>query len=209
MNNTDDNVATTRQTYNHIHEQYASSNPALHDDVQKSLDRFISYLSGKNVLDVGCASGYESKYLHDHGLNVTGCDISSEFVHAAQERCPDCTFFEADMRHLQDKVTPGTLDGIWANASFLHIPKKDAFPTLQGFHDLLDDNGILYVSVMRGDFDDLRANKDMHWPDRHFSDYQEDELEDILEHVGLNVFSKNANTTSWGPTFLIYFCKKS
>lgn len=41
-----------------------------------------SYFQNKNILDVGCASGYFSKYFYERGANVTGLDIST---HAAKD----------------------------------------------------------------------------------------------------------------------------
>ncbi|MDB5178837.1 MAG: ubiquinone/menaquinone biosynthesis methyltransferase UbiE [Patescibacteria group bacterium] len=202
----DRNVAATKYAYNNIHEQYVSSNLTLNDTVRQNLDHFIASLSGKTVLDVGCAGGREPEYLHTHGLTVTGCDISEEFIRVAEKRCPDCAFFVADMRHIESP--PDTYDGIWANSSFLHIPKTNASATLKNFHSMLKEQGVLYISVMQGDFDSLRENKQMKWPERHFSDYQPDELKNLLLKTGFEIINESSNTTHWGPTFLHFFAKK-
>jgi 2-polyprenyl-3-methyl-5-hydroxy-6-metoxy-1,4-benzoquinol methylase len=203
---TDKNVAATKRSYSKIYQQYVTSNSALRDAVKQSLDSFVPLLSGKNVLDVGCAGGLETEYLHSKGLAVTGCDISEEFVRIAQERCPECNFFATDMRHIKNHSN--SYDGIWVNASFLHVPKADAPATLKNFYDMLRPKGILYISVMMGDFDALRENKDMNWPERHFSDYHEDELQGLLEQAGFKILRHKSNPTSWGRTFLHFFCTK-
>ena len=110
------------------------------------MDQFVSLLSGKKVLDVGCASGRESKYLFDKYLSVTGCDIAEEFIKLSNINCPGGKFFVSDMRKLDSSKE--TFDGMWVSASFLHIPKIDAEHTLKGFNKLLNENGILYLSVM-------------------------------------------------------------
>lgn len=62
---------------------------------------------------------------------------------------------------------------------------------------------------MEGNFDDLRENPQMKWPKRHFSDYQEPELENLLSDASFKVITHSKNATSWGPTFLHYFAKST
>src|SRR3990172_7941239 len=122
---------------------------------------FISFVFGEKVLDGGCATGGESKYLFEHSLDVTGCDISEEFIQLARENCPGCEFVVSDMRMLGKGEK---YDGLWVSASFLHVPKSDARATLEGFFELLNPGGVMYVSVMKGDFDGLGPNVALNWP---------------------------------------------
>ncbi|HEY2003702.1 MAG TPA: class I SAM-dependent methyltransferase [Candidatus Saccharimonadia bacterium] len=200
-------IAQTQKTYSQIHAEYADQNTKLRSEIQQLLDRFIEIMPGKDVLDIGCATGRESKYLLDHGFNVTGTDITEEFIEVARRACPSGKFFVADMRNLD--LPDESFDGLWVNASFLHIPKADADTTLEGFHRVLRAGGVAFISVMKGDFDDLRPNVSNNWPDRHFSDYQEDELELKLNKSGFTPIEFSAEETSWGPTFLRYFVKKT
>jgi 2-polyprenyl-3-methyl-5-hydroxy-6-metoxy-1,4-benzoquinol methylase len=201
----DSHVAATRKAYEKIYEEYASSNRLLNDDVKRSADAFVDYLSGKDVLDIGCAGGRETAYLASKGLTATGCDLSAAFVKLAKETYPECGFFEADMRSLKGE---SLYDGIWCNAAFLHVPKQDAGETLAGFYKLLRPNGVLYVSVMRGSFEGMRENKDMNWPERHFSEYTQEELDKKATEAGFSKLADTSNDTDWGPTFLHSFYKK-
>jgi len=199
-------VEVTKQAYAKIFQNYASRNSDLNEVVRRMLDWFISLLSGEKVLDVGCANGRESKYLFEHSLDVTGCDISEEFIQLAREKCPGCEFVVSDMRKLGKGEK---YDGLWVSASFLHVPKSDARATLEGFFELLNPGGVMYVSVMKGDFDGLRPNVALNWPERHFSDYGENEIEGLLEGAGFTVIENESVKTEWGSTFLHLFCKKS
>lgn len=204
-NSSKDNVEKTLLAYEQIYEQYVSSNRLLNDDVKRSLDLFISYLDGKKVLDVGCAGGRETAYLADNGLLATGCDLSPSFIKVATKAYPNCHFFVADMRELKGA---GQYDGIWCNAAFLHIPKSDAHKTLTGFNRLLKSSGVLYLSVMRGDFEGLRENRNMHWPERHFSEYEAPELDKVAADAGFSKIDDSQNQTDWGPVFLHGFYRK-
>lgn len=61
--------------------------------LQGSVSRYIwagQYVAGKDVLDVGCGSGYGAKYFKNKGArSVTGSDTSSESVAYAEKRYPD------------------------------------------------------------------------------------------------------------------------
>jgi hypothetical protein len=109
------------------------------------------------------------------------------------------------MRNLPIDIT---YDGLWVCSSFLHIPKEDAERTLENFSKVLNRNGVLYLSVMEGDFDGLRKNGTMNWPERHFSDYSKQELEKLFQKTRFRVLKLVKIKTSWGPTFLHFFCKK-
>jgi SAM-dependent methyltransferase len=178
-------IQVTTDTYRKIYGSYSQRN-VMNDDVKKNLDNFISMLKGEKVLDVGCANGRESSYLYEHGLDVTGIDITPEFVEASRESCRNCKFILMDMTNLNfpRKVK---FDGVWMNASFLHIPKKIAVDTLKNISKLIKDGGLLYVSVMEGNSDDYRENKKEGWDVRHFSDYSYNEFNKVLLDSGFEI----------------------
>lgn len=205
--NADLAVLQTKKAYSQIHQDYAYRNAMPNADVVRMLDKFISLVPGKDVIDIGCAEGRETKFLADRGLHVTGCDLSEEFIEMAKVKCPSNRFFVTDMRHLPSDT--GIYDGIWASASFLHIPKGDALATLKGFRNILKVRGLLYLSVLEGNFDSTRPNIDMHWPERHFSDYTQGELTDMLQRVGFAVISVEKVPRGNGNAFLHFFSHTS
>jgi SAM-dependent methyltransferase len=200
-------VDKTKETYHHIFRDYAYRNAQPNTDVKEMLEYFAAHVSGHKILDVGCAEGRETEYLSKKGFEVTGCDISEDFVELARKRCPLSQFFVADMRHLPDDLQ--MFDGIWACASFLHIPKEDASSTLQGFRRILKNGGLLYVSVLEGDFDGMRTNEKMRWPERHFSDYMEKDLLELMRRSGFTIITLRRKKYSKDTSFLHCFASNN
>lgn len=195
----------TAKTYKVIYKDYANRN-VMNTDIEHMLEKFISYLKGKDILDIRCAQGRESKYLSEKGFEVTGIDITEEFLELARHNCPSCQFINMDMTDLQFQAE--SFDGIWACASFLHIPKDIAVSTLLGFKKVLKTNGLLYLSVMEGEYDNERRNEDMDWDLRHFSDYQEQELKNLLLQCGYIFVELVKRKTPSGRTFMHIFATK-
>lgn len=88
-------------------------------------DAFLKRLpEGGTVLDVGCGSGVKSKYMLERGFRVVGIDISDALLAIARRESPSGDFRNVSMYNL-DSIQE-QFDGVFAQASFLHIPKKDA-----------------------------------------------------------------------------------
>ncbi|MEW6231808.1 MAG: methyltransferase domain-containing protein, partial [Chloroflexota bacterium] len=118
---TDNNaVAKTIKTYEETAEDYYKTHFDI-NEVKNIADFFIQNLKGQKILDIGCGPGRDAKYFSEHGLKVTGADLTSNFVKMASQNVPNAKFVQMDMRNLG--FPENTFDGIWACASFLHVPK--------------------------------------------------------------------------------------
>lgn len=113
-----------QETYNRIARDW-------HKDHQKDdwwvegVRQFISLLpAGGSVLDVGCGAGTKTKYLQKKGLDVMGIDFAAEMIAIAKEEVPNAEFAVGDMRALP--LFKKRFDGIFAQASLLHISKNEA-----------------------------------------------------------------------------------
>ena len=127
---TDNNVvAKTIKTYEELAEDYYKTHFDI-NEIKNIADFFIQNLKGQKILDIGCGPGRDAKYFSENGLEVTGIDLTSNFVKMASQNVPNAKFIQMDMRNLD--FAENTFDGIWACASFLHIPKEDAKNTLLG-----------------------------------------------------------------------------
>lgn len=194
----------TLQTYKKIYQDYASKN-SMNDGIKHTLDSFISLLSGKKILDIGCAHGRESKYLYENGFNVTGIDFNPGFIDLAKHNCPNCVFEIMDMRELN--FSKDSFDGIWASTSFLHIPKNEALKTLKGFRNVLKEGGVMYLSVFEGNFDNEKEDRDKTWGFRHFSDYTQDELTTLLGKAGFDIINIEKTVRPSGRAIINTFSK--
>lgn len=56
---------------------------------QALLDKLPLNLSGLNVLDIGCGTGYFSLLLAERGAQVTAADLSANMLKQAKSRCAD------------------------------------------------------------------------------------------------------------------------
>ncbi|MBI2598308.1 MAG: class I SAM-dependent methyltransferase, partial [Candidatus Diapherotrites archaeon] len=83
--------------------------------VEEKLEEMIAGIVKENghakILDIGCGPGRDAKYFSEQGLDVTGIDLTSNFVKMASKNVPNATFKHMDMRSLD--FPEDTFDGIW------------------------------------------------------------------------------------------------
>lgn len=103
---------------------------------------------GKKILDLGCGSGIQSKQLLQAGLEVIGLDLSPEMIRQAKKRIPKAKFIVGDMTKMD--FPKESFDGVFAQASLLHIPKKLIPKVLRLIHRILKKNCVLYIAVKEG-----------------------------------------------------------
>ncbi len=190
-----------RETYNRIAEDWHRDHS--HDDWWvEGTDAFVKELpSGAHVLDVGCGSGVKSKYLAKHGLHVVGIDISDKLLEIARRETPEAEFRELSMYDLDS--TSETFDGIFAQASLLHIPRRDAGAVVKKMADRLTPDGFLYLAVKETRSDKPEEGvfkEDGYDYERFFSYFTMDELEQYLADAGLKIVLSLRNPHPSGKT---------
>ncbi|SHJ59739.1 class I SAM-dependent methyltransferase [Parasporobacterium paucivorans] len=113
----------------------------------ETLEEFIQYIPSKGrVLDLGCGSGRDSKYLLEHGFLVDAMDGSKELCQAATH----FTGIQVKQMDFLDLNEILTYDGIWACASILHLPYHNLPMMFEKLFQALRKNGTLYVSFKYG-----------------------------------------------------------
>lgn len=114
------------------------------------LNRFAESVRGRGlVADVGCGPGHVARYLHDQGVQVLGIDLSGEMIRWASQLNPNLEFRVDDMRSLQ--LPDGTLTGIVAFYSIIHLDGADFGVALRELRRVLADDGLLLVSFHIGE----------------------------------------------------------
>ena len=152
-------------------------------------------------MDLGCASGVQSKVLSDLGFEVVGLDLSPRMVAQAKKRAPNAKFVVGDMTNMN--FANGVFDGVYARASFLHIPIKIIPKVLKSVHQILKDNGILYLAVKEGEGEkEITDRRHGQKVTRFFSFFKEDELVKFLGKAGFEIlkiskFQKHKDSPSW------------
>ncbi len=177
-------VAKTIKTYEELAEDYYKTHFDI-NEIKNIADFFIQNLKGQKILDIGCGPGRDAKYFSEHDLEVTGIDLTSNFVKMASQNVPNAKFIQMDMRNLD--FPENTFDGIWACASFLHIPKEDAKNTLLGFKKILKPAGLIYISVKAGTEEKFVQKEEYKGRTKFFAFYTEDELKNLIESCNFKI----------------------
>jgi len=192
-----------KDTYNKIANDWYNDHKA-DDWWVDGTDTFVSFLNdNKTILDVGCGAGVKSKYLTGKGLNVTGIDFSEKLIEIAKREVLGAQFHVMDMKDVSNLGIK--FDGIFAQASLLHIPKKEIAGVLTGLLSCLISGGYLYAAVKgtRPDGKDeevLKENDYGYQYERFFSYFTMDELKKHFFDLGLSIVYENSKLvgkTTW------------
>jgi SAM-dependent methyltransferase len=192
-----------KDTYNRIAEDW--HNDHHQDDWWvEGTDTFISLLTpGAEVLDVGCGSGTKTKYLSERGLKVTGIDFSDKLIEIATREVHETKFLVMDMHDVP--TMDQKFDGVFAQASLLHIPRNEIPDVLKGLLSVLKPGGHLYGAVngtrLGHPDEEIKEENDYGYTyERFFSYTSMDELKAYFQDLNLNVVYENTNTvgrTNW------------
>lgn len=157
--------------------------------MEEQLEQFLEYLpENAEVLDLGCGSGRDGKYLEEAGCYVTLMDGSRQMCRLAEIYTDQevlCMTFE-------EMTFDEVFDGIWACASLLHVPGREMDDILEKVIHALKPGGILYMSFYYGEEEGIRNH-------RFFHDYTEQTMTDLLRrHPALEVLTMFATSDSRG-----------
>jgi 2-polyprenyl-3-methyl-5-hydroxy-6-metoxy-1,4-benzoquinol methylase len=111
----------------------------------RRIKRLLSYTAGRRFLDVGCNIGYTVKAALNLGLDARGIDMDAAAVQTANETYGPR--FEA--LSIESYAALGhKVDILYTSEVIEHVPDPDSFMT--AVHSLLDDNGVLYMTMPDG-----------------------------------------------------------
>lgn len=187
----DDRLERTVETYENNAQQYAATN-ADRSNVATLVDLFLDALDGDRVLDVGCGPGWETAQMVEAGVDVVGVDISQSLLDEATEHVPHAEFARADMRSLP--IGSESVDGVWACASLLHVPREQLPGALAELARVLRPDGLVVATVKSEAYDDRTDDYD---GERHFEYYAVDEFRTHVEAAGFDVVELNHFERGW------------
>ncbi|MER5212189.1 class I SAM-dependent methyltransferase [Streptomyces sp. NPDC002838] len=101
------------------------------------------------VADLGSGPGHITARLHALGLSVFGVDVSPRMVELARRAHPDLRFHVGSMTSLD--LPDGTLGGIAALYSIIHVPDDRLPETFAEFHRVLVPGGHVLLVFQAGD----------------------------------------------------------
>lgn len=154
-------------------------------DMSKCCDRFLKYIiPGGRIVDIGAGSGRDIKYFKDKGYAVEGIDASKEICRLAS----DYSGTEVICERIQDWHPQEKYDGIWANASLLHLSFDEIEEFVCRASDYLKPNGVIYISMKKG----IQTECDNYG--RFFTDFSEERMKQIISKSSAFVIADNWET---------------
>ncbi len=190
-----DTTKQTVQAYDEIAPYFAAK--FCGTDLSVQLERFCAqFQPGARVIDVGCGPGRDLLTLANRGFWAVGVDRSAGMLHQAMDRGVKL-LVQADARALP--FANGTLDGVWACASLLHLPKIELPAALAEIHRTLG-HGHVGLILKQGEGESWR--EDGKGQNRFFAYYHPAEVELALERAGFHVIYCNPEPDSRRPNLI-------
>jgi len=177
-----------KDTYNRIANDWHKDHQ--NDDwSMEAVKKFAVLLKpGNKILDIGCGPGLKSEVLAGRGLKVVGIDISEKMIKIAKQKVPDGKFIVLDMRNI-DQLKEN-YEGIFAQASLLHIPKNEVVAVLKKITSKLKNDGYFYIAVKeKKEVDEeVRFEEDYGYKyERFFSYFTLDEIKSYLMKLNMKI----------------------
>lgn len=142
-------------------------------DMSSICDKFLGYVkSGGKIIDIGSGSGRDIKYFLNKGYEAKGIDASTELCQICKKQG-----LEIENTTIQDWTPKERYDGIWANASLLHISLYEIESFLIKAKYCLNEDGVIFISMKEGllkEYDDKG---------RFFCHFDESVLSSILQKL--------------------------
>ena len=148
----DDRYSETFKTWNKVASLYQDKFMDLDlynetfDVICNSLNKFNS-----KILDVGCGPGNITKYLLSKrpDLDIIGIDIAPNMIDLAKRNNPNAIFKIMDSREISKIKTK--YDAIVCGFCLPYLSHSDAEIFIFDAKNLLNQNGLLYISFVEGD----------------------------------------------------------
>jgi SAM-dependent methyltransferase len=155
--------------------------------------------TGGHVLEIGSGGGRDALLLEAHGLAVRRTDVTPGFVELLR-----ADGHEADLLDplADDLGGPGTpYDGVWANASLLHVARPDLPVVLARLAAVTRAGGALRLSVKEGDGEGWSSHGSI-GARRMFTYWRLEELTAVLTGAGWQVEATTRDPGLRGETWL-------
>ncbi|MFA7446395.1 MAG: class I SAM-dependent methyltransferase [Flavobacteriaceae bacterium] len=149
-----DRYKETFETWNNIASIYQDKFMEL--DLYNATYDFICSVIDKpkaKVLEIGCGPGNITKYLLTKrpDFNIFGIDIAPNMVELAKQNNPTANFAIMDCRKI--KSLDKKFDAIIGGFCLPYLSQTECKELISNSYDLLDDNGLIYLSFVEGEPD--------------------------------------------------------
>jgi len=187
-----DFLATTRDGYDRAAAHYVARFQNHLDDrpVDRAMIGAFAELvdRGASVLDVGCGTGVATAALAAAGLDVIGIDLSPNMIAQARQHNPALEFRVGSMLDLD--VAEGSVGGLCAWYSIIHVPDAHLPRVFAEFHRVLSPGGVLLLAFQVGDEPRVLTDFDGELVDLTFIRRRPELVADLLSGSGFRIYAE-------------------
>ncbi len=183
-----DPAAATVAAYDVSATEYAAGTADLSEHGAAAVTAFARRLPpGARVLEIGSGGGRDALALEAAGLSVRRTDITPAFVELLRSEGHAADLADPLHDDLSDPERPGEpYDGVWANASLLHVGRSDLPVVLARLAEVTRPGGVLRLAVKEGDGETWSTHGNVSAP-RRFTYWREGPLTEALTGSGWDV----------------------
>lgn len=177
-----DEMQQTQAAYTQIAASYAAATQDR-QAVAAHLEMFLRLVPlGSRVLDLGCGPGFDTAVLRQQQRWAIGLDLSWPMMQAGRRHGLAAPCVQGDMCALP--LADTAVDGVWACASLLHLPRSLLPTALAELARTLRPRGVLYLSVKTGSGEGWAKRAYEHDAARFFVYWQPETLDPLLTQAG-------------------------
>lgn len=170
----------------------------LYEDIFMDLDLyndtyalFCESLSKANssILEIGCGPGNITKHLTQQLPNstITATDVSENMVALAKKNNPTVICKVLDCRNITEINQP--FDGIICGFTIPYLSNTDCKKLLIDCYDLLNTDGILYLSFVAGSYEKSGFISGSTGDRAYFYYHELETIQTVLKQLGFTIFS--------------------
>ncbi len=162
-----------------------------------------TFPKNSKLLEIGCGSGRDTKFMMERGYQVTAIDGSKEMINEAKKIHHTLTpyLFVKQLPYGLD-FQENLFDGVYSIATLMHLTKEEISQTIKNVHTLLKEKGkfLFSVSIERDDTD--QNNRDSH--QRLFTSFSQREWVTICKNYGLNHLHTEVTTDGLNRSGIVW-----
>lgn len=164
--------------------------------------RFCSVLPpNSRILDLGCGPGRDLRLFEAAGHRPVGLELNPSFVDMARRHGD---VIEGDIRDVAQLFPRSFFDGVWAQASLVHLSAAETLRALHDLRSLLVPGGHFSACVPATDMTGWREETDGRrwytvWPERSFAEAVADagfEVIDVIDGTYVEVHARRLDDLS-------------